>query len=200
MEILVAELQHRTRNLIGVVRSVGSQTLSESTSLGSFWRAFSHRLDALSRVQGLLSRSDSEPVKIGSLVRSELEALGATDGRVCIEGPEVPLRNSSVQTLALALHELATNARKFGGLATPDGGLQIKWRVRDSDNPVLVLEWNEQRGTSAADQAIVPPLGQGYGRELIERALPYALGATTMYELTADRLACTIELPLRRSR
>lgn len=118
--VMVAELQHRTRNLIGVVRSICAQTLRNSATLREFETAFNHRLAALSRVQGLLSRADDEPITIGALLRSELDALGADEvsDRITTRGPEVRLRKGTVQTFALALHELATNARKYGALGS----------------------------------------------------------------------------------
>jgi PAS domain S-box-containing protein len=197
MELMIAELQHRTRNLLAVVRSVASQTKSDATSLESFWLEFSRRLGALSRVQGLLSRSGTEPVSIGNLIRIELEALGTTNGQVSFDGPQVLLHNRSVQTLALALHELATNARKFGGLSRPDGSLDIRWYTRNNGpDAVLVVDWTETQGDLHQCDDNPPSRGSGYGRELIERALPYALGAKTSYRLTECGLRCTIELPL----
>ena len=192
--VMVAELQHRTRNLIAVVRSIASQTMGRVDSLSAFRTAFNDRLSALSRVQGLLSRSEAEPITIGALLRTELDALGAaSDRRVQVAGPEVRLRNSFVQTLALALHELATNARKYGALAGRQGHLHVSWRVHEKGaRPHLFLEWVET-GIEVQNPA---ERSRGYGRELIERALPYALGARTSYELGERFVRCTIELPL----
>ena len=205
LKVLVAELQHRTRNLIGVVRSVANQTMA-ATGPGEAFRAeFGHRLEALARVQGLLSRSDEEPVTIEALIRMELDALGFRDGaggRVVLDGPRVGLRHSIVQTLALALHELATNARKHGTLATDGGRLSVTWRVRQADGEGrrLALEWLEAGAEAPADAtAGAAPDRRGYGRELIERALPYALGATTAYERRAGGARCTIDLPLEKA-
>ncbi|MET0741851.1 MAG: PAS domain-containing protein [Microvirga sp.] len=198
--VLVAELQHRTRNLITVVKGISQQTLRRSESLEAYRDHFTDRLEALSRVQGLLSRAEVEPITIDALVRMELEALGF-DGeaeRVTIDGPEVFLRSSVVQILALALHELATNARKHGVLAAESGHLQIQWQVRDLEGTArhLCLEWIED-GISRRQSARKQP-GGGYGRELIERALPYQLDARTSYHLGERGLRCTIDLPLKR--
>ena len=112
-QVMVAELQHRTRNLIAVVHSIARLTARTIDDMGEFQRQFSDRLTALSRVQGLLSKSDTTPIEIGDLVAMELDALGIEMGeRVEVEGPPVALRSGVVQTLALAIHELATNARK----------------------------------------------------------------------------------------
>ena len=145
--VLVAELQHRTRNLLGVVRSIGSQTLASSRSLEDFGSRFSDRLNALSRVQGLLSRSQTQPVTISDLVEAELGALGAhaTEERALVSGPHVTLRPRVVQTLALAIHELATNARKYGALSGSKGRLRLKWWIAE-DAPAtrqLAIDWRE---------------------------------------------------------
>lgn len=114
-----------------------------------------------------------------------------------MDGPDVRIRKATVQTLALALHELATNARKYGALANAHGQFRVTWSidVRDGQARRLVLEGVETgidrpRGTGGA----VPK--NGYGRELIENAQPYALDATTHSELGAAEVRCRIELPL----
>lgn len=197
-QVLVAELQHRTRNLIAVVRSIAQQTMAATASMDQFRAQFNDRLAALSRVQGLLSRAADDRITIGALLRMEVEALGVEDmdDRISLDGPEVALRNSVVQTLALALHELATNARKYGALAAEDGRLRVTWRVRggDGDERRLALEWTEDGiGRQRKEES---PTRTGYGRELIERALPYALGAATTYEMARGRVRCTIDMPL----
>ncbi|GJD78812.1 CheR family methyltransferase [Methylobacterium gregans] len=201
-EVMVNELQHRTRNLITVVRSIAQQTMTSSATLDEFRLRFNDRLGALSRVQSLLSRAEEEPITLSALIRTELDALAATgmQERVSIEGPDVSLRKASVQTLALALHELATNARKYGALAVADGQLRVRWRTyaEETGERRLALEWTELGiATSASPGGEVQ---SGYGRELIEKALPYALDARTHYELRAGTLHCIIDLPLERRR
>lgn len=197
--VLVAELQHRTRNLIGVVHSIAQQTLAASDTLDAFGVAFNERLAALSRVQGLLSRAGDEPIMLSSLIRNELDALGASDlqERVVLEGPDVRIRKATVQTFALALHELATNARKYGALSNSHGQLSVTWWTHESDGqePRLTLEWVET-GIERQHATGSGGLKNGYGRELIEKALPYALDAMTRYELGETEVRCLIELPL----
>ncbi|MEP9436827.1 CheR family methyltransferase [Xanthomonas euvesicatoria] len=196
--VLVAELQHRTRNLITVVQSVAKQTVQASQSMPEFAAKFEDRLAALSRVQGLLSQSDNMPTTIGAMLRMELDALGAEPDqrRIVVEGPNVALRKSAVQTLALALHELATNALKHGALAVETGTLSIRWEVvSGSDTPArLKLLWIEE-GASQQLRGDRDEAG-GFGRRLIENALPYSHGAQTRYELSDTRLECEIQLPL----
>jgi two-component system CheB/CheR fusion protein len=197
MEVMVAELQHRTRNLMAVVQSIIAQTLAASEDLSAFKARIDERLIALSRVQSLLSRSEQEPITIGALVSLELDALGHNVllDRVEVSGPQVRIRNSTVQVLALGLHELATNARKYGALSTDQGRLRVGWHVEQIDgDPRLLLSWIEERAVGVA----VKRDRRGYGRELIERALPYSLNAETRYELDDAGLRCTIALPLAR--
>ena len=118
--------------------------------------------------------------------------------KVTLAGPkDVPLRSSTVQTLSLALHELATNAAKYGALAQPQGRLLVRWRVEPSvggGEPLLVVEWQESGVIMPSHGAA--PQGSGFGRELIERALPYELDAETNFVLGSDGVRCTLSLPI----
>lgn len=199
LQVLVHELQHRTRNLMGVVRATALKTLRTSSDLTDFDSRFQSRIEALARVQGLLSRLDEhDRVTFDELVRTELDALGATEDGVTLDGPlGIRLRSSTVQMLAMAVHELATNALKHGALGQPEAHLSIGWHLeRDGDGgkPWLHVEWKETGVT-------MPPPGpapgrRGQGRDLIERALPYQLAARTRFELGANGVSCTIMLPV----
>lgn len=198
LEVMVAELQHRTRNLIAVVSVIANRTMARTGPTEAFRTQFNARLAALSRVQGLLSRADIEPITMEALIRMELDALGAdaTDDRITLAGPSVVIHDSIVQTMALAIHELATNARKHGALAAEHGVLKVTWAVRQMDDvtSMLALEWVEQGIVHAPHEE--GDTREGYGRELIERALPYTLDAKTSFELNHEGLRCTIDLPL----
>ncbi|WP_159713147.1 GAF domain-containing protein [Geminicoccus flavidas] len=202
LQVLVAELQHRTRNLLAVVRSLADKTMRSSATLAEFRERFQDRLAALARVNGLLSRlDDGERIAFDELLRVELAALGMLEDqadRVVLEGPPgVGLRSSTVQTLALALHELATNAAKYGALSGAGGHLEVRWYLERQDGagaPQLEVRWQE-RGVAMPEPGAAPR-GGGYGRELIERALPYQLNARTAYELGPDGVSCTIILPV----
>ena len=204
-DVLVAELQHRTRNLIAVVRALSDRTLGNAASLEDFGVRFRLRLSALSRVQSLLSHlATGEKVTFKELLCSELAVYGATDGmahKLTLEGPDdVTLRSRTVQTFALAIHELATNALKYGAFAATEGHLFVGWRVDPpvgNDPPHLHVEWSES-GVTMPDVG-APAQGSGYGRELIERALPYQLQAKTTYELGVDGVRCNIAVPILRT-
>jgi PAS domain S-box-containing protein len=194
-KVLVRELHHRTHNLMAVVSSIARQTGTRAETLEEFLSAFGQRLAALARVQGLLSQPSDKPITIGELLKLELDALGAAvgTGRIQLRGPEIELPRGSVQTLALALHELATNARKYGALAADDGTLNVHWTIGEAlGERRLAVEWVEDRGSFTAP----PTTSGGYGRQLIERALPLVLSAETRYEVGQHGVRCLISIPL----
>jgi PAS domain S-box-containing protein len=198
-KVLVGELQHRTRNLMAVIQAIADQTARRNDSLEAFVESFRDRLSALGRVQGLLSRfEEGERVWFDELLRAELAAHAALDetGRVSLSGPsDIPLQSGTVQILALALHELATNAVKHGALGQPQGRLDVRWLVEHghSGRPALLrMEWRES-GLAIAPSAT--PV-RGAGLELIERALPYQLQTPTELKFLADGLRCVIHVPL----
>ena len=203
-QVLVAELQHRTRNLVVVVCSIADRTLSTSASLDAFQDRFRDRMGALGRVNALLSQlNERDRISFDELIRTELAGHGAIDRdgygpQVTLKGPKgVRLRSATVQTFALGLHELATNAVKYGALSRPEGRLLVRWNLVDGAGweRRLRVEWQES-GVPVAPLLDGSPFRQGYGRELIERALPYQLGAETSYELTPEGVRCTITLPI----
>lgn len=198
-EVLVAELQHRTRNLMGVVRSIAENTARTSKDLADFNSRFNDRLEALARVQGLLSRlKEHDRVTFDDLIQGELGAMDGAADRVMLDGPSgIRLRSSTVQTLAMALHELATNAIKYGALSQTAGKLSVRWSHRNhgkEEHPWLDIVWRESGVTMPPAQH--SPAGSGQGRELIERALPYQLKAKTSYSLEPDGVLCTISIPV----
>jgi PAS domain S-box-containing protein len=187
-EVLTRELHHRTRNLLGIVTSLARQTLKRCRSLEDFEARFTDRIAALSRVQALVSRSEASEIALRNLIEAEVMAHAQeADGRVIIEGPQVNLHEKASETLALAVHELATNAVKYGALAASQGRLKVSWSVKPD---ALEVEWHESGVAKPPSNA-----GRGYGRELIEVALPFALGATTRLEFLTDGIYCSIKLP-----
>ncbi len=194
-EVLVNELQHRARNLLGVVASIADSTVRQGGSV----EAFEVRLQALSRAQDLLSQAGSDKVEVGALVRAELAAHLAAHAdsgsrRARVSGPEVHLTARQVQNFALALHELATNAVKYGALRDGTGELLVTWEiVRDKrQRRRLALSWIESGVAVEPDKVI----RRGYGTELIQEALTYALEAKVDYELGKDGVRCRIEMPV----
>ena len=191
LEVLNAELQHRSRNLLGVIASLASKTLGKGEPVS----AFHARLKALSRAQGLLSQAGSDTVEVAALVRAELAAhVDAIPPKVEMSGPRVKLNSSQVQNFALALHELTTNAVKYGALRDGTGRVAVHWVTsRDqTGHNRLTLTWTET-GVDLQPEKVTR---RGYGRELIEKALSYALGGETEYVLGKDGVNCRISLPL----
>lgn len=198
LALVVAELQHRTRNLISVVGTIADDTLRESNTFDDFRVRYHDRLGVLGRAQGLLFRkTDGGRVTFDELLNSELVAQSARvgeSGSITLDGPkDVRLRSGTVQMLAMALHELVTNAVKYGALKQRSGRLAVRWwkeTSEESGKPWLHIDWKE-------GGVEMPPSGArfGHGRELIERALPYQFGAQTTFVLEADGVHCTISLP-----
>jgi two-component sensor histidine kinase len=198
---VVAELQHRTRNLISVVGRIAERTLRASKTFDDFNASFQDRLEVLGRAQGLLFRAqEGDRVTFDELINTELAAQSVRveeDGPVTLDGPKgVPLRSRTVQSLAMALHELMTNALKYGALKQPNGHLTVRWRqetLSESGKPWLHLDWKES-GVEMPPLG-AKPQGRGQGRELIERVLPYQFDAQTTFAMEADGVHCTISLP-----
>ena len=186
-QVLVAELQHRSRNLLAVVGAVAARTLR----LGGDYAGFERRLKALSRAQGLLSVQGSETVDVGDLIRGELAAHADGAGsRISVEGPPAALSASQVQNLALVIHELTTNAVKYGALAQPQARLTIRWQVTGAP-AVLTLDWRE------SGVRVEPSGRSGFGRELIERVAAAAGGGTPAhYRIEPDGVSCRLAMPL----
>jgi PAS domain S-box-containing protein len=200
--VLVTELQHRTFNLISIIRDMVDEAVRSSDSLHDFEIKLQDRLGALARVQRLLSRlNEGDHVFFDELIRNELAAVGALDNgeqRVSLQGPDgVALRPAALQAFAMVLHELTTNAVKYGALKQSASKLKIAWAIDqaiDDTGPWLRVDWQET-------DVIMPnpggePLGTGQGRILIEEALPYQFNARTTFALTPDGVRCSIALPM----
>jgi two-component system CheB/CheR fusion protein len=190
--VLIAELHHRTRNLLTVVQAIAMLTLGKGGTL----KSFTDRLAALGRAQDLLHKAGGEELDLADVIRLELGAQGGVgNGRVVVEGPAVRLTAERVQTLALALHELTTNATKYGALKQENGRLAVRWHLEpDAQNgPALLLDWQES-GCEMPQE--VPPAG--YGRRLIEQALRHTLGTRAELVFGQDGVRCRIQVPLGR--
>lgn len=195
---LIAELQHRTRNLIAVVASIAQRTLSLRRPMDTAQARLMGRLGTLARVHGLLARRVPDCVTVGDLIRSELDAceLSSTRHRIALKGSETTLPDATLQTLALAFHELAVNSHEHGALATNNGRLKISWNVVPvaDGGPRLLISWTEDDVATQPDDW--NPDARGYGRSIIEQALPHTLQAKILYTLDRSGLCCTIDLPL----
>ena len=188
--VLIAELQHRTRNLLAVVQSIAQQTFRRDETLNSFFA----RLSALGRAQSLIGNATGDAIDLGDIIRLELQAHGSGQGtHVVVDGPPVALGLEYTQTVALALHELMTNAVKYGALKEPGARLEIVWRLtrETATGETLLLTWRESGVTMPADTS-----RRGYGTKLIERALNFTLRAKTELVFGNDGVSYRLEIPL----
>jgi PAS domain S-box-containing protein len=191
--VLLAELQHRVRNVLAMVGSLINRGDSGSTTQ-EFRERLSGRIAALARTQALLTRGAGVGVDLEGLIRHELLSQAADEARVLLSGPKVTLAPKAAEVLTLAIHELATNATKYGALRVPTGRIESRWRVGPhADRYWLELDWQET-GVEIA------PRGngrKGFGTELITRRVPYELKGRGTLSLNADGLHCRIAFPLK---
>lgn len=193
-KVLLAELHHRTRNLLSIVQAIARQSIRSAATMDQFYENLSGRLRALGLAQRLLSNTEHTGIALRDLIELELSAHGHSSedpgGKVTLNGPSVELTPHTVQSLALVLHELTTNALKYGALAQPSGRLVITWGAQDEGH--IRLHWTE---TGVA----LPPQRskRGYGSQLIEEALPYQLGTRTLLEFREDGVRCELVVPTR---
>lgn len=166
--VLVAELQHRTRNLVAVIRSMADKTARTSESFDDFRAKYFSRLDALARAQGHLSRLEPDHrVTFDQLIETEIAALHgeSTSKKVTLNGPRgVNLRSGSVQMLAMALHELGTNSLKYGALGQDGARLDVTWALEEPEDgrrPWLVVDWRESGVTMPAEDGQPPDSAKG---------------------------------------
>jgi two-component sensor histidine kinase len=188
-----AELQHRLRHNLALMRSVIRRSNETAESPEEFALHLDARIGALARTQGIVAAAGIAGVELEELVRTELIASAVPTERYRVEGPAVRLHAQGAQSLGLAMHELATNSLKFGALAADDGCLAVTWTVTAGPEPELQMSWNESGVTIVS----LAPRRRGFGQELIECTLPYELGAHTRLGFTPGGVYCTIRMPLQ---
>lgn len=193
-KMLMAELQHRVKNILAIMRSIFGRTVEAGGSLEEVVDHFTGRLDSLARTQTVAARTLEGRVDLEELIRDELLSFGVSDGpKLSIDGPSVRLAPDAAEAVGLAIHELATNAVKYGALFAAKGHLMLRWSVQDTaQGKRMALEWQE----SGVPLLSTNPSRVGFGRELIEQALPYQLQATTALEFLPGGVRCLINIPL----
>lgn len=193
-ELLMKEVNHRAKNLLAVVQSVAAQTAGEGRA-EDFVARFSNRLSGLSASQDLLVRSEWRGVDAGDLVRSQLSHFAGLIGtRISVLGPPVWLKPSAAQALGMALHELTTNAAKYGALSVPLGSIKIKWQfVEAAGETQLRMRWSEHGGPP-----VVPPTRRGFGHNLIVAAVEHALDANVNLNFDPSGLIWQFDAPLEQ--
>jgi PAS domain S-box-containing protein len=191
LRLLMHELTHRSKNLLAVIQAMANQTGRHAGSVNRFLQQFGERLQALARSHDLLVQEDWHGASLDELVRSQLGHYLETGQQVAIEGPPLRLKPEAAQSLGLALHELATNALKYGALSVPAGHVSIRWMRRpESDGDGLEIRWIEGGGP-----AVEEPKKRGFGSLVINRNLAQSLDAEVEYEFTRDGVRCRIVIP-----
>jgi chemotaxis methyl-accepting protein methylase/two-component sensor histidine kinase len=190
--LLLAELQHRVRNTLGVVRSIARRSANNSATVDEYAAHLDGRLSAFARTQAMVTRDPAGGVDFEYLIVEELASYNANEGeQVRIAGPPIRLQPKSAEILALAIHELATNAIKYGALSEAAGQVEVLWRIKGTEEQSLVLEWRESGGP-----IVQPPQRQGFGTEMLERTLSFELKAKTVLDFDAKGFRCSIVIPL----
>ncbi len=191
-EVLIGELSHRVKNMLATVQSISSQTLRRSGSLQEFKSAFEGRLHALGRAHDVLVQQDWASAELGHVVRLTFEPYGMGD-RITVDGPSLQLPPEVGVAMAMVLHELTTNAVKYGALSNESGRLQVSWRLDNGSGERQVhVEWTEIGGPP-----VTSPSRRGFGTSLIERSIIQQLGGTATPEFRADGLHYEITFPER---
>jgi two-component system, chemotaxis family, CheB/CheR fusion protein len=192
-DVLISEMSHRVKNVLAAVQSIASQTLRQSGSLEGFKAAFNGRLHALASAHDLLVDEGWAGSDLRQLVRRTLEPYRAGDvgGRITVHGPKLILRAQAGVALTMILHELATNAAKYGALSTPHGTLDVNWQREDSGGrPQIRLRWIE-----AAGPPVKTPSRRGFGSELIERSTTHELHGQATLDYREEGLHGELTFP-----
>jgi two-component sensor histidine kinase/PAS domain-containing protein len=184
--LLINELNHRVKNTLATIQSIAGQTLRNADTLPLALKAFEDRLLALSRAHDILTRRTWEGAGLSEIVGSAAQTYGPS--RFDVDGPARNLPPQMALSLAMALHELGTNAVKYGALSTPEGRVEIRWSLADGE---LRLVWRERDGPP-----VTPPTRQGFGSRLIERGLARELNGQVRLDFAPDGLICEISAPL----
>jgi PAS domain S-box-containing protein len=187
--ILLGELNHRVKNTLAIIQAIARQSLRVAPDPDLFVESFTGRVQAFSRAHDLLVQRRMKGADLADLVREQVD-LGTADPRIASSGPMVTLDPRTAVQMALVLHELGTNARKYGALSTPTGRLAIGWTTTRAKDRELRLEWKE-----SGVPAVSTPVQGGFGINLIERTLQANQGDATLHFL-ADGLLCELRLPL----
>ena len=192
-KLLVRELDHRVKNTLASVVTIIQRSREGATSIDDLMRAIEDRIQALAQAHSLLSRSGWKGVALAELIKGELEPY-ATAANASLEGPGIVLAPEATEVVTMVLHELVTNAGKYGALSTPGGRVSIRWdRCSGSPPSLLKMEWTETGGPPAGKP------GSGYGLNVIRELIPYELKGTVNLEFRPEGAFCRITIPLGRA-
>jgi PAS domain S-box-containing protein len=189
-KLLLDELNHRVKNTLATVQSLATQTARGVSNPQDFRTSFEGRLIALSKAHDQLTRRHWERADLRELLTGSLAPYAAPD-RVVLRGEDLQLRPRTVLTLAMAVHELTTNAAKYGALSVPGGRVEIRWEsVEQAGQRLLRLDWTERDGPPVA-----PPQRRSFGSRLIESSIAAELHGTTRLDFAESGLTCEMLMP-----
>lgn len=193
-KLLLDELNHRVKNTLATVQSIALQTLKGSAPIDAERSAFQGRLIALSKLHNLLVQDHWESASLRDIVTGSLSPYGDGEtARFTVDGPDIRLIPKVALALGMAIHELATNAAKYGALSNDVGCIEIAWKLAAaSGSDRLHLSWRESGGP-----AVQPPSGSGFGSVLIKRGLAHDLGGDADLIFDPVGVRCTIDMPVR---
>jgi PAS domain S-box-containing protein len=185
--LLSREVDHRAKNTLALVQSI--IRLTRAGSVAAYTAAVEGRIQALSRSHTVLAQSRWQGADLGGLVEEEVAPFRTGEiSQISLQGPRVLLQPTPAQTLALALHELATNAAKYGALSRGTGTVKLSWAVEAG---TLVISWDEAGGPPASK-----PASQGFGTRLILASVEGQLGGKALFDWRSEGLKCTLSVPL----
>jgi PAS domain S-box-containing protein len=191
--LLVRELDHRVKNVLASVGAVAQRTRDGSGSIDEFLQGFDGRIQSMANAHGLLSRSHWQGVSLNELVSNEL-APCVRAGGASVGGPDILVAAQAAQPIAIVLHELVTNALKYGALSAQHGHITVHWCCQQNDNTeALLIEWVETGGPS-----VIAPTETGYGTRCIRSLIPYELGGAVDLVFDPTGVRCRIEVPCKR--
>ena len=188
--VVANEVAHRLRNTMAVVSSIVTLTARTAPSVVEFKEALLGRFAAISRTNDSLIRGSWTEASVRLLLEAELAPYGDNAGKITLTGPDLSIEGHLAVALALVLHELATNAAKYGALSTSAGLLRVDWRVSPDTTSLLELIWEERGGP-----AVVPPTQRGFGSRLIAHSLG-AHGGRAALTYAPQGVNCIIRLPV----
>jgi two-component sensor histidine kinase len=192
LRLLLAELDHRVKNVLATVSAVASQTKDASGSMEEFVTALDGRIRSMASAHELLSFRRWQGLPVAALLRRELAAY-ATSDNVEIDGPEIMLSPPVFQAIAMVIHELATNAAKYGALSTQSGRVSVRWNRKLNGSTQFVLVWQETGGPK-----VETPKKSGYGTSVVRDLIPYEFGGRVDVEFASEGLRCQLEIPFDR--
>jgi light-regulated signal transduction histidine kinase (bacteriophytochrome)/CheY-like chemotaxis protein len=187
-EILIAELNHRVRNILGLVRGLVTQSAATAGDLRAFVDRLEDRIRSLAKAHDLLTSTNWLPASLHALLRTEVDAYPETQGRVILRGPDVVLQPKAFSAMALVVHELVTNALKYGALTIPRGQVLVETAVTETSNVIVV--WRESGGPM-----VTPPTRRGFGTTILEQAIPFELNGESKPSFMSTGFVLEILLP-----